>query len=320
MNASSTSRFPPSRTGPRIWLLRHLQTFFNTLGQLARAPVGTLMTAGVIGVALALPMGLYSVLDNVMTLTRSWDAGSRVSVFLQPDVDDAGARALARRVATHPAIEKVRVITRAEALAEYRRLSGFAEVLDAFGQDNPLPATLVVTVTGSSAAPGAVQGLVDDLQALPEVELAQFDLRWLRRLNSIVDLVRRGVGFLGGLLALGVVLIVGNTIRLGIDNRRAEIEIAKLFGATDAFVRRPFLYTGILYGLLGGALAWLLVHGVIELLRPPVAAVATLYLSAFRLSPLDFVDTAALLGGGAFLGLLGAWLTVGRHLRAIEPR
>lgn len=304
----------------RIWLARHLQTFFSALGQLARAPGGSLMTAGVIAVALALPTGLYTVLDNALVLTRSWDAGARVSAYLQPDVDDAGARDLAGRMGEHPAVEKVRVITRAEALAEYRRMSGFTEALDALEQDNPLPAVLVLRLAGSHSEPRDVERLVEELRSLPEVELAQYDLRWLRRLNSIIDLIRRGVGVLGGVLAVGVVLIVANTIRLTIENRREEIEIAKLFGATDAFVRRPFLYVGFLYGLLGGALAWLLVQGAIELLAPSVAAVASTYMSAFRLSSLDLPGTTALLGGGSLLGLLGAWLTVARQLRAVEPR
>ncbi len=304
----------------RTWLTRHAQTLLSALGQLVRAPVSCVLTASVIGVALALPVGLYALIDNASTLTRSWDAGTRVSVFLRPEIDDAGARRLAARVGQDPAIEDVRVITRAQALAEYRAVSGFAGALDRLEEENPLPAVLVVSVADSNSAPHDVEQLVEELRALPPVELAHFDLQWLRRLNGIVNLLRRGISVLGGLLAAGVVLIVANTIRLTIENRREEIEVAKLFGATDAFVRRPFLYAGFLYGLLGGAFAWLLVHGAFELLRPSVAAVAALYLSAYRLASLDLTGTAALLGGGALLGWLGAWLIVARQLRAVEPR
>jgi cell division transport system permease protein len=198
-------------------------------------------------------------------------------------------------------------------------MSGYDDVLDAFEGANPLPAVLSVDPAVRYEDPAAVEALTASLERLPEVSTAQFDLRWLRRLEGIVEIVRRGVYLLTALLALGVVLIVSNTVRLGIENRREEIEIAGLFGATDAFIRRPFLYGGLLFGLSGGCLAAIILEAGFALLVPPVARLAALYDSTYRLSGLDGNMTLILLGGGAVLGLLGAWVTLGRHLQAVDP-
>jgi cell division transport system permease protein len=164
-----------------------------------------------------------------------------------------------------------------------------------------------------------MEKLLTRLGALPKVDFAEFDLAWLKRLYAILHIVERGVLILAALLAAGVVLVVGNTMRLGIENRRQEIEIAKLFGATDAFIRRPFLYSGLLYGALGGLIAWLLVWGCFVLLDEPVHRLSALYSGDYRLQSLGPLASVVLLAGGAALGLLGSWLSVGRHLRAIEP-
>ncbi len=303
----------------RAWFIRHLQTFFYTLGLLARAPLATFLTAAVIGVALALPAGLYVVLDNVREATRGWDASSQVSVFLKLDLDDRQARAMADRLEKWPDVEAVRIITRAQALQEFRALSGFAEVMEAFSDDNPLPAVLVVEPRIGVTDTASVEQLVERLGALPEVDVAQLDLAWLKRLFAILRIVERGVLVLTALLAAGVLLVVGNTMRLGIENRRQEIEIAKLFGATDAFIRRPFLYSGLLYGAMGGLVAWLLVWIGFLLLGEPVERLTLLYSGEYRLQGLGLRASMVVLGGGALLGLLGSWLSVGRHLAAIEP-
>jgi cell division transport system permease protein len=164
-----------------------------------------------------------------------------------------------------------------------------------------------------------METLLARLGELPNVEYAQFDLAWLKRLYAILRIVERGVLILAALLAAGVVLVVGNTLRLGIENRRQEIEIAKLFGATDAFIRRPFLYSGLLYGALGGLIAWLLVWSCFMLLGEPVQRLTALYSSHYQLQTLNPLASMALVAGGALLGLLGSWLSVGRHLSAIEP-
>lgn len=315
-------KFVLSVTGTRrlqSWLTRHLQTFFYTLGLLARAPLASFMTAAVIGMALALPAGLYMLLHNVQDATRGWDGGNEISLFLELEVDDAEAEAIAGKLHDWPEVATARVITRRQALEEFRALSGFAEVMDSFSSDNPLPAVIVITPALAAGDSAVVEALLDRLGALPKVDYAQFDLAWLKRLYAILAIVERGVLVLAALLAAGVLLVVGNTMRLGIENRRQEIEIAKLFGATDAFIRRPFLYSGLLYGALGGVIAWLLVWTCFMLLGEPVQRLAGLYSGDYRLQALSPLASVVLLAGGALLGLLGSWLSVGRHLAAIEP-
>jgi cell division transport system permease protein len=303
------------RLGP--WLIRHLQSFFYTLGLMSRAPVATVLTTAVIGLALALPAGLYVLLDNVRSATRGWDGITQVSLFLDAAVADAEASALAERLARRGDVAATRVITRAQALQEFRELSGFAEVMDAFADENPLPAVILVEPQRRDGV--ALEPLLASLGELPEVDFAQFDLAWLQRLHGILVIVERGVLVLSVLLAAGVILVVGNTMRLGIESRRQEIEIVKLFGATNSFIRRPFLYSGLLYGLLGGLLAWLLLELSFAVLSRPVANLVALYGSGYELRGLDGWSGLVLLSGGGLLGLLGSWLSVGRHLSAIEP-
>ena len=303
----------------RAWVVRHLQSFFFSLGLMAKAPGSSLMTAGVLGVALALPGAVYLILDNLTGMTGQWDARNQISIFLTDDMGDEAARQLAVGLAKWPEIARIEVTSKADALAEYRRMSGFDDILDAFEGANPLPAVLSVEPAVRYQDPATVEALSASLERLPEVDVARFDLRWLRRFEGIVEIVRRGVYLLAALLALGVVLIVSNTVRLGVENRREEIEIARLFGATDAFIRRPFLYGGLLFGFSGGCLAWIILAAAFGALAPSVARLVALYDGTYRLAGLDVRMTLILLGGGAFLGLLGAWITLGRHLQAVEP-
>ncbi len=303
----------------RPWLTRHLQTFFYTLGLLSRAPLASFLTAAVIGMALALPAGLYVLLDNVRDATRGWDGGSAISLFLQLKISDDKAEAVAGKLRDWPEVAGTRVISRAQALEEFRQLSGFADVMEAFSNDNPLPAVIVVEPAVDAGDGVAMDKLLGRLAGLPEVDFAQFDLAWLKRLYAILRIVERGVLVLALLLAGGVLLVVGNTMRLGVENRRQEIEIAKLFGATDAFIRRPFLYSGLLYGALGGVIAWLLVWACFLLLGEPVQRLTALYSGGYRLQGLATWASVVLVAGGAMLGLLGSWLSVGRLLPSIEP-
>lgn len=211
-----------------------------------------------------------------------------------------------------------KLISREAALKEFQELSGFRAALKAL-VENPLPTVIVVQPGPQWITDDRAQNLLEKLARRPEVEAAQFDLQWVKRLQAIMAIVERGVLVLALFLSLAVLLIVGNTIRLGILNRREEIEISKLFGATNAFIRRPFLYTGFWYGLLGGVIAWFLVSGSFELLRGPVQGLAELYAGGFTLSGLGFEATLILLGSGALLGLFGSWVAVGRHLGEIEP-
>ncbi len=304
--------------GAKTWLLQHLQAAVYSLGQLARNPIGSLMTVAVIGIALALPAGFYLVLDNAKRVTGSWDMTLQIAVYLKQDVSADGARELADELRQDDAIKSIKYISREDALDEFRQLSGFAEAIDAL-RENPLPAVLLVQPASAATDTAAFDSLLTRLQKLPAVDQAKFDRQWLQRLQAIIDTVQRAVLVLSFVLGLAVLLIVGNTIRLGIYNRRSEIEITKLFGATDAFIQRPFLYTGFWYGMLGATFAWILITVAVLLLSGPVRELAALYASDYRLSGASLGQFLGLFGTGIGLGLAGSWLSVQRHIRAIEP-
>lgn len=308
----------PKLASPRVYAARHLQVLLSSLGRLARAPAANLMTAAVIGIALALPSGLLTLLDNLQRLSMGWEGTASISVFLKDDVGVDTARAMADTLRGWPEIEAVRYISRDEALADFQAHSGFGDILEALGS-NPLPSVLVVQPVEADLTPASAETLLERLQNLPGTDLAQLDLQWVQRFAALMEIGRRGVLVVGALLALAVLLIVGNTIRLDIQNRREEIEVTKLIGGTDAFIRRPFLYTGFWYGIAGAVLAWLLVQIAFLLLKAPVAQLAGLYDSSFLLQPLGLGDTLWLLLAGALLGWLGSGLAVGRHLSEIEP-
>ncbi len=317
---AATVRKTPAeaRPDPRVYLLRHAEVLLSSLGRLWRNPVASLMTVAVIGIALALPAGLHLLLENARMLSGGWDGSTQVSLFLRREVPEAESERLAAALRERPEVAETTLIPRAEALAEFRELSGFGGALDAL-EENPLPDVIVVRPAPGHAAPKAVEALVAELRVVPGVEHARLDMQWVKRLYALMEIVRRGVEVVAVLLGLAVLLVVGNTIRLDIQNRRREIEVAKLIGATDAFIRRPFLYSGAWYGLFGGVAAWLLVSMALWATGGPVQQLALLYQSQFRLVAADAGTVLALLAGGALLGLLGSWLAVGRHLRAIEP-
>ncbi len=302
----------------QIYFIRHIQVALNSLGRLYRAPLASFMTAAVLGIALALPSGLYLLTGNLQRLSTQWDGSANFSLFLHKSVTVQQMRTLRKKLAQWPEIDSLRLITPDQALAEFRELSGFGEALDAL-DENPLPSVITIKPVQNRSDAESAAALLDKLRSLPEVELAQLDLQWVKRFSAIVEIVRRSIWVMAALLGLAVLLIIGNTIRLEIQNRRDEIEITKLIGATNAFIRRPFLYSGIWYGILGAVLAGLLVEFAFLQLHGPVRQLAGLYQSGFSLQTLSLSDAFALLGTGTVLGLLGARLAVGRHLAAIEP-
>lgn len=277
--------------------------------------VTAIMTVLVIAVALSLPAVLHVVLDNVRSLAGHVEGQARISLFLKMDVDERAQRELAKRVAARADVAKVEVLTREAALAEFRSQSGYGDLLDAL-DENPLPPLLVIQPTAVATA----DALRADLAAEPQVEIAQLDSAWLQKLAAMLSVGERMAQALAAAFALAVLLVVVNTIRLAIESRREEILVVKLVGATDAFVRRPFLYTGLWFGLAGGLVAVLLVAGLIWWLSAPVAALVSLYGSGFVLSGLGVQGSLTLLLIGAGLGLVGAWVAVSRHLRDIEPK
>lgn len=300
------------------YLERHLQALIGSLGQLYRQRLNTLLTALVIGVSLALPASLLLGLSTLRQATASWDGDARLTAYLKTDLPDADADALARTLRRELGVQaEVTLIDRAQALAEFERSSGLGEALTLLGE-NPLPAALVLTPT-APADEATLERLASRLHALPQVDDVQSDLDWVRRLNALLELGKRTVWVVAGLLGAGVVLVTGNTIRLAIFNRRAEIEITKLIGGTDGFIRRPFLYWGLLQGLTGGLVAVLLLITVNAGLSEPVRTLAGLYGSSLRLATPGFFGSLGLLLLGGGLGFAGAALAVGRHLREIEP-
>lgn len=301
----------------RNYLLRHAQVFFYTLGQLVKTPFASLMTVAVIGIALALPSGLYVLIDNTQRVAGSFDSSARISVFLRKSIDDARAEHWAGRVRKIPGVAAAHYIAPQEALAEFKRLSGFGDALDTI--DNPLPGVVLVTPTLAVANEKSLRQLVERLKKSPEAEQVQLDFQWVQRLNALLAIGRRVATLLAIVLAAAVLLIIGNTIRLAVYNRRDEIEVIKLIGGTGAFIRRPFLYSGALQGLFGALMAWLLVQIFLALVGGPVADLAGLYGSDFQVQGPGFRATAALLFSGSVLGWLGSRLAVGRHLAEIEP-
>lgn len=312
------------RAGPRlvelpgVWLNHHVQSAIATLGRLMRSPWGTGMTVAVIAVALALPAGLFVLTENLRQLVGGWDQAAAVSVFLRPGVSDEVAKGVADELRAWPELDRVLVIGAAEALQEFREQAGFEEALAQL-KENPLPAVLALFPSPNYATLEQVQSMEERLLDLPEADFVRVDTQWLMRFQAILDLTQAAVLLLGCLLGLGVLLIVGNTIRLEIQNRSGEIAIMELVGATAAFIRRPFLYAGAWYGLLGGVAAWILVSIAVLALQGPVSRLASLYRSEFPLSGLGFLALLGMLGGSMLLGLVGSWIAVNRHLREVEP-
>lgn len=304
------------RSGIRAWFRDHLRVAVTSLGRLYRHGGTSLMTAAVIGIALSLPAALQVLVNNARAVSGSWEGAARISVYLKTSVSDADARALADTVRKMDGVADVEFISAGQALAEFKRLSGFGDAADVLDK-NPLPA--VIVIHPSDTSPDAAATLQHQLAGNPAVDQVRLDLQWLKRLNAILDIVRRVTDILAGLLALAVILVVGNTIRLEIGGRRTEIEVSKLLGATDSFIRRPFLYHGAWYGLAGGLIACVLVVAAVMLVEEPVNRLAGLYGSIFALQGLGVPGALGLLVGGSLLGWAGSWLAVARHLRAIEP-
>ena len=300
------------------WIVRHLQTLIGALGRLSQQKLATFLTVLVIGIALALPACLHLLITNTQTATGNWDQAVDLSVYLKVPTSIDEARRLADRLGQRRDVASIQVIAADDALREFRRDSGFGAAVDAL-TTNPLPHALIVHPKAEFATAAHLSELADDIRALPSVEIVQLDTAWVNRLNAILEAVRRGVLLTGGLLALGVMAIVGNTIRLDIQNRRQEIEVTKLVGGSNAFVRRPFLYSGFWYGVGGAIIAWVLSAVAVGLLRGPVNHLASLYGSSFEIHGLDGRATLILVGTAVALGWLGSYIAATRHLRDIEP-
>jgi cell division transport system permease protein len=300
------------------WLERHVQTLVSSLGKLVRQPFATVLTIGVIGLGLALPACLHLVVVNASAVTAGIGKTVQLSVYLKLPMTAEQASKVRQGIAARDDVAEARLVTPEEGLKEFESLSGFGDALGAL-EGNPLPYVVTLRPAELFDSPEAVDTLADELRTLPEVEIVQADTEWVRRLDAILDALEQVVRVAALLLGAGVVAIAGNTIRLDINSRREEIEVIKLVGGSNAFVRRPFLYSGVWYGLGGGLLAWLMVATAVGMLAGPIERVAALYASTFRLQGLDSRAILVLVGGGAVLGWIGSWVTATYHLRRIEP-
>lgn len=300
------------------YFLRHFQTFFYSLGQLWKAPVATLMTLAVLGITLALPTGLFILIENAQQASGAIKDSAQISVFLKKSVSEASAKRLAGEFGKYKKIENIKYISADAAFEEFKKYSGFGDAIKAM-KENPLPAVIIVTPKQSASNPESLKDLLKSINKNRQVELAQLDLEWVKRLSAFLNLAQRGVWILALLLGLGVILTIGNTIRLVVSTRRAEIEITKLVGGTNAFIRRPFLYSGLIQGFLGAVCAWLLIQGSLLVIAGPMSQLASLYASELEITGLSGLQTGQLLLIGACLGWLGSRLAVGKHLREINP-
>ena len=300
------------RSGVGIWLDQHLYSFVASLGRVLRRPWATLLTIGVMGVALALPLGLGLALDNLRHFAGSVEQSREIDVFLKPEIEVARAQALAAELRGRGDVAKVEVRTPEQGLAEFRARSGLGDAIGAL-EENPLPSLLIVTPGQNDASLEAA------LERLPETGLLQHDAAWRQRLQGWLGFGERLAWVLAALFGLGALLVVGNTVRLDIQSRREEIGVLQLLGATDGFIRRPFIYLGAWYGLAAGALALGLLAAAAYALRAPLHALAQSYGSGFALSGLDPLRAAGFLLAATAIGWLGAWLVTGHFLRQTRP-
>ena len=306
-------------SSPATWVTRHLQSMFAALGRLLRRPLSTLLTTLVIAVALALPAGLWLVVQNARAATGDLATAVQVTAYMKVGTPLARAEQLARQLRERPEVAAVRVIPADEGLKEFRERSGFGSALDAL-TENPLPHALVVQPRVAQRDARSIEALRAFLTAAPDVDTVQADAEWARRLAALLEVLRTMFLAASALLAVGVLAVIGNTIRLEIGARREEIEVTKLVGGSDAFVRRPFLYAGLFQGLFGGLLSLAIVALVMGAVGSPIARLTALYGGRFRLGGLSPEEAGLVLLVGALLGLVGAWIGAARHLSRIEPR
>ncbi|WP_163649971.1 permease-like cell division protein FtsX [Modicisalibacter sp. 'Wilcox'] len=328
MKKASGSRQSPPRRGARsrragidsrarAWLRHHRAVGLDSARRLLRRPLSSLLTMLAIGIALVLPAGLWLALSGADDIGRRLQDSATLTVYLSPAVSESRSMTIADTLRRHPDVASARLITAAEGAAEFQQALGLEDALAEL-DDNPLPASVVIAPVDTS--PAAVRDLGDQLERVDGVDEVRVDLAWLERLRRLAAFGRRLTLALGGLFGLGALLVVGNTIRLSVESRRREIEVVTLIGATHAFVRRPFLYSGAWYGLGGGVVAWLLLALGGRWLAAPLHELAESYGAHFGMPALGWQGSAMLLLSSTLVGWLGGWIAVHRHLADARPR
>lgn len=307
---------PAAGSRLRAWGRHHAAMSLDSVRRLLRYPAGSLLTMLAIGIALVLPAGLWLTLSSARLLDAEVDDGATLTVYLEQHIAAAEAGRIREAVAAESNVEQTRLISADQGMADFQQALGLEDALDGL-EDNPLPASIVVTP--AEASPESMEALAGRLGELAGVDEARVDLAWIERLRHLAELGQRITLALGALFGLGVLLVVGNTIRLAVESRRREIEVVMLIGATHAFVRRPFLYSGAWFGLGGGVLALGLLTLGRHWLAMPVQALAQSYGASFALPALGVGGSTILLSCSTLLGWLGAWVAVTRHLSSIKP-
>ncbi len=299
--------------------IRHLQQAVTSLGDLWRTPLTSMMTVLILGVSLTLPTTLHLFVKNANKVTEQWGSASEISLFLKLSVSEKSVQNLLQRLMLYPEVAKVDYISAEQALKEFKNQSGFGQVLE-YLDDNPLPATILVTPTKRASQAYAASELLAKLTQEREVEQGKLDVEWLSRLEAMAKLIEDIVLAIAFLLCLSVLLVVGNTIRLAILHQKDAIGVMKLVGATDSFIQRPFLYSGVWYGILGGVFACLATAILAQYLSSALSQLVGLYDSHFSLEGLSASECCLLVLSAVMLGLLGSYISVRQHIRQIEPR
>lgn len=300
-------------------LISNLRQAIASLGELIRTPVATAMTVAVLGLSITLPSTLYVLVKNLNQVSTDTQQAAEISAFLRKNVSENDVQQLLRRLNTWPEIDTTLYISSEQALNEFKQQSGFGDALE-YLDENPLPGVILVYPSEKHGSPTSAKILLDKLTTEREIESGKLDIEWLERLHAILAVANELVTMVSVLLAISVILIVGNTIRLDIFNKRSEILIMKLVGATDSFIQRPFLYTGMWYGVLGGVMAWLTVAIMLFWMTSSIADILSLYRQEFELQGLGFDTLLGMLGISVTMGLLGSAISVKRYVAEIEPR
>ncbi|MDD5228547.1 MAG: permease-like cell division protein FtsX [Methylococcales bacterium] len=295
----------------------HAHALFSSLGRLVASRLNAVLTIIVLSISISLACGFYLLVENVQQLTSDLESSNQISLFLRDDVSLASANRLANGIKLDPSVQTVKVITKEQALKEFEDFSGFGEAVRAL-EKNPLPIVLQVIPKNSLEEGQNIETLVENFKQAGEVDFAQLDMQWVKRLQLMIQVAQVSVALLGVLLSLAVLFITGNTIRLELHNRKDEIVIAKLVGATNSFVQRPFLYSGFWIGFFSGISAWFIVTIMMLILKQPVEKLSMLYHSSFHLLFMGFFETLALIFISSALGIVGSWVVVQLQLKQLK--
>ncbi len=301
----------------------HLRDGLSSLGEFYRQPISSLMILMVIGIALALPLSFLVLIKNLSQFTDNLHGQTQITLFLKMGATEITAKNIMQKLSSRPEISKINIVSPETALTDLTKTLNIQDAVQAL-PSNPLPWALILTLSPSlqetSQKTQQVEQLLAELQAFPEVEKAELDLLWLKRLAAAIHFAEHFITAVALLLSFTIVLVIGNTLRLTIESRRQDIEIAKLIGATDAFVRRPFLYLGVWYGAIGALLAVGFVMMLMFWLGKAIEPLLAYYNSHLALRGLDILSSLSLLTLGVLLGFGAAWYAVSRHLRSLRPR